>query len=184
MSPESHGPTSAATPPEHGPDVSKDPDAHLVDITDETWGVILSHRLNNSYSLTDYRPTLASGLLIKRGPDGTHASLTFPPDDTQGPVCVGVNVLWACNTGRVPAIGPDGSVYRLGSVVGAQGTETAPRITADAVLKELLGMYRGLGLLAKLRGMRGTKLGTMPWHIAAALRGVKGLEMCMWKRRM
>jgi len=53
------------------------------------------------------------------------------------------------------------------------------RVTAETLLKEALGQYRALGLLAKLRGMRGTRHGTVPWHIAAAMRGVKGLGKVM-----
>lgn len=43
-----------------------DADATLVDILDTTWGAVLSHRLNNSTSLTELNPSLASGYLIKR----------------------------------------------------------------------------------------------------------------------
>ena len=32
------------------------------------------------------------------------------------------------------------------------------------------------GLLAKLRGLRGTRGGTLPWHVVAAKRGVEGLS--------
>jgi mediator of RNA polymerase II transcription subunit 13 len=50
------------------------------------------------------------------------------------------------------------------------------RTTAEGLLKEVLGQFRALGLLAKLRGMRGTRNGTLPWHIVAAKRGVEGLS--------
>lgn len=43
-----------------------EPDAVLVDVTDTTWGVVLSHRLNNSNSLLDFQPALISGYLVKR----------------------------------------------------------------------------------------------------------------------
>lgn len=38
----------------------------LTDICDESWGVILSHRLNSSPHLTEYRPALTSGYLLRR----------------------------------------------------------------------------------------------------------------------
>ncbi|GAB1215334.1 hypothetical protein ATERTT37_004520 [Aspergillus terreus] len=38
----------------------------LTDVTDETWAVTLSHRLNSSPHLMDYRPALASGYLLRR----------------------------------------------------------------------------------------------------------------------
>ncbi|KAJ4349585.1 mediator of RNA polymerase II transcription subunit 13 [Didymosphaeria variabile] len=67
VSPE-QGLTPAATP---AAEISTDPntesDARLVDMTDETWGIILAHRLHNSNSTNEYRPALISGLLVKRG---------------------------------------------------------------------------------------------------------------------
>lgn len=56
---------SASTPTDLQP-VEPDSDTVLVDICDESWGVILSHRLNNSPHLTEYRPALASGYLLRR----------------------------------------------------------------------------------------------------------------------
>jgi mediator of RNA polymerase II transcription subunit 13 len=49
------------------------------------------------------------------------------------------------------------------------------RATAENLLKEVMAHFRGLGLLAKLKGMRGTRHGTLPWHVVAAKRGVEGL---------
>ncbi|KAI9844612.1 MAG: mediator of RNA polymerase II transcription subunit 13 [Sclerophora amabilis] len=84
QSPDQHGNTAAAHTPNAAtptdttnsstannalPDL--DADATLVDISDNTWSVILAHRLRNSNSIIDYRPALASGLLIKQG-DGVH----------------------------------------------------------------------------------------------------------------
>ncbi|KAJ2905632.1 Mediator of RNA polymerase II transcription subunit 13 [Zalerion maritima] len=39
----------------------------LIDISDQTWGAILAHRLNMSASLTELSPSLVSGYLIKHG---------------------------------------------------------------------------------------------------------------------
>ncbi|PGH09166.1 hypothetical protein GX51_00920 [Blastomyces parvus] len=61
-----------------------DPDTILIDKSDETWGVTLSHRLNNSYSLTKYQPALASGYLLRRS--GT--------SDTDGQAVMTVNVIY------------------------------------------------------------------------------------------
>ncbi|KAK2590772.1 hypothetical protein QQS21_011542 [Conoideocrella luteorostrata] len=43
-----------------------DVDAVLSDVTDQTWGAIVGHRLNNSTSVTDLHPALVSAYLIKR----------------------------------------------------------------------------------------------------------------------
>lgn len=69
-----NAPMSAPTP-EVPPET--EPEYTLTDIHDESWAVILSHRLNNSPHLTEYRPALASGYLLRRrGPtdgDGVFA---------------------------------------------------------------------------------------------------------------
>ncbi|KAI1380529.1 mediator complex subunit 13 C-terminal-domain-containing protein [Hypoxylon crocopeplum] len=57
--------TSAPTP--GGDNSESDGDATLTEITDQTWGAVLSHRLNNSTSLTELNPALISGYLVKRG---------------------------------------------------------------------------------------------------------------------
>ncbi|KAJ4393702.1 hypothetical protein N0V93_002917 [Gnomoniopsis smithogilvyi] len=74
MSPEQSGNPStpkpaggASTPGADNTIAEAESDASLVDITDTTWGAIVSHRLNTSHSLTDPSPALISGYLIKRG---------------------------------------------------------------------------------------------------------------------
>ena len=62
--------TSTPTPGDNSA-TDSDADATLTDLTDQTWGAVLSHRLNNSSSLTELNPALASGYLVKRG--GTRA---------------------------------------------------------------------------------------------------------------
>jgi mediator of RNA polymerase II transcription subunit 13, fungi type len=47
------------------------------------------------------------------------------------------------------------------------------RGTAEMLFKDVLPQYRGLGLLAKVRGIN--KLGLVPWHIEVAGRVVEGL---------
>ncbi|TKA68221.1 hypothetical protein B0A49_09252 [Cryomyces minteri] len=124
-----------------------DSDAHLVDLTDETWGVILAHKLHNTHSLGVWAPGLISGLIVRR--DGHNAQGKVP--------AISVNVLWisAAAGGRV-AIG---------------------RRAEEALLRELMIMYRGLGLLARVKGVTvGDGEACVPWHVAAALRGARALE--------
>ncbi|KAI1429801.1 mediator complex subunit 13 C-terminal-domain-containing protein [Xylaria sp. FL1777] len=59
--------TSGQTPGGDNNATDSDIDATLTDTTDQTWGVILSHRLQSSVSLTDLNPALVSGYLVKRG---------------------------------------------------------------------------------------------------------------------
>ncbi|EKG11491.1 Mediator complex subunit Med13 [Macrophomina phaseolina MS6] len=287
VSPDAHGFTPAATPSDGNTsapavDPANDPDARLIDVTDESWGVILQHRLHNSNSTTEFRPALASGYLIKRGADSNTDALASStgksdnPDTPRGPVAVGVNLLWIGSTpgGHTPqraaaaaaaaqaqaaaaahaaaqahahthqsatptptpsahnpnisiplqhleaaaaaaggasgngnvassagATGGMGSNINsplpspaggaMGQGIGAAAAASTggggggpfaanqARTTYDTVLKEFLVMYRGLGLLARLKGMRGTRGGAVPWHVAAAMRGVKALERCV-----
>ncbi|USP79551.1 Mediator of RNA polymerase II transcription subunit 13 [Curvularia clavata] len=231
VSPSDPGPglTPAATPAADptAADPAADPEARLVDITDDTWGIILAHRLHNSYSTTQFSPALISGLLVKRGETlQTSNSISHPiPDPEQGPIVVAVNFLWIgavgssrnaatnlpfppstssstatsssssstqpsdlpspggsnlpnpypSNPGTPQSPGPGQEGQR--STTSLMWTPTPQtRTTAEGLLKEVLGQFRALGLLAKLRGMRGTRNGAVPWHVAAAKRGVEGLS--------
>ncbi|KAK8157766.1 mediator complex subunit 13 C-terminal-domain-containing protein [Phyllosticta citrichinensis] len=260
VSPDQHGFTPAATPSEStaAADPSADPEARLVDVTDESWGVILQHRLHNSNSTVEFRPALASGYLVKRGADAEAAAAAASStgngggvadsDTPRGPIAVSVNLIWIGSTagshnhqqrqssglganlasmdssvagqspnsplaspgggnGNTPTTntnnnnngggggGSSSSSSSTGSTnnnngagsaaaaAAAQGVggvnpfaNQAARTTYDTVLREFLIMYRNLGLLAKLRGMKGTRGGAVPWHVAAALRGTEVLE--------
>ncbi|KAJ0426534.1 mediator complex subunit 13 C-terminal-domain-containing protein [Aspergillus carlsbadensis] len=115
-----------------------DSEAFLADICDETWGVVLSHRLNGTLHLTEYRPALASGYLVRR--KGT--------TDTDGAFTMNVNIL---HTQRPPS-------------------------SYETLLREILGMYRNLATLARVRGTRIVQHGTLPWHIATAVRAQEVLS--------
>ncbi|KAF2848675.1 hypothetical protein T440DRAFT_556499 [Plenodomus tracheiphilus IPT5] len=218
--------TPSATDPSQDP--SQDPEARLIDVTDETWGITLAHRLHNSNSTNHFSPALISGLLVKRGISfATSHSVSHPiPDPEPGPIVIAVNILWigAVGTNTTPPTNtnstrnnspfpPTSSTTDTGtpsasspasSYAGSSTTSAPPspspvadaagprstsslmwtptpqtRSTAENLLKEILGQFRALGLLAKLRGMRGSRHGSVPWHIVAAKRGVGGLEKVM-----
>ncbi|KAJ5759259.1 Mediator complex subunit Med13 [Penicillium odoratum] len=57
-------PYNALTPTELS--LEPDSDVVLTDILDESWAVTLSHRLNTSPHVTEFRPALASGYLLRR----------------------------------------------------------------------------------------------------------------------
>ena len=110
---------------------SHDADARLIDITDETWGVIMSTTLlsssNSLLAMEHSCKPLASAYLIKRA----------GPRDEDGLVRIGLNFL-----------------------SGQMGHKM--------VIKEVLGMYAGLGLLARVRGAVDEVRGLVPLHVAAA----------------
>ncbi|KAJ6028594.1 Mediator complex subunit Med13 [Penicillium herquei] len=121
---------NAPTPTD--PSFEPDSDVVLTDIMDESWAVILSHRLNSSPHVTEFRPALASGYLLRR--KGTSDN--------------------------------DGVFTMTANLIHSQ----RPASTHEAVLKDILGMYRDLSSLARARGMRSVQENTLPWHIATALR--------------
>jgi mediator of RNA polymerase II transcription subunit 13 len=133
---------SAATPGENT--AEPDADARLIDYTDQSWGAVLAHRLNNSNSLLELSPALISGYLLKRG--GTNL------DDP--PIVMEINIVYS-------------------EVVGN------PRIFHEGLLREVLGYYRGLGTLARIRGVVDSVKDVRPWHVAAAEKAVKALYMLM-----
>ncbi|ESZ96743.1 hypothetical protein SBOR_2887 [Sclerotinia borealis F-4128] len=139
-----NAPTPLEAPSTSTPAVPPEPDqnSRLIDLTDQTWGAILSHRLNNSNSLLEFNPALISGYLIKSS--GTSS------DDP--PIVLEVNIIHA-------------------EVVGN------PRTFHDTLLKEILGYYRGLATLARMRGVVHPVKDGRPWHVAAAEKAVKALYM-------
>lgn len=120
---------NASTPTEAG-EMTISPDATLVDVREQSWGAVLSHRLNNSNSLLEIYPALISGYLIK----STGSAV-----------------------GDVPAL----------MEVNILHCEVNPRLY-EALLKEILMVYRGLGTLARARGRTDRATDVRPWHIAAA----------------
>jgi mediator of RNA polymerase II transcription subunit 13 len=132
---------TSATPSDATAEVKIEPDAILVDITDETYGAILSYRNYNSNSPLEQRPALISGYLIKRSGAGA----------TDIPIVLEVNIIW---------------------------TEVNPRML-EPFLKEILGWYRGLATLARVRGLIDPVKDARPWHIAAAEKAVRSLYFLM-----
>ncbi|RFU35149.1 hypothetical protein B7463_g1232, partial [Scytalidium lignicola] len=146
-------PGSAPTPAVDSPanpgtpgDISSEPDidARIIDYTDECWGAILSHRLNNSNSLLDLNLALISGYIIKRG--GTSSD--------EPPVLLEINIVHS------DVIGNTRTFY-------------------EGLLREIIGYYRGLGTLARVRGVVDPVKDGRPWHIAAAEKAVKALYMLL-----
>ncbi|KAK3303523.1 mediator complex subunit 13 C-terminal-domain-containing protein [Chaetomium strumarium] len=119
----------------------QDGDTTLVDATETTWGVVVSHRLNNSPSLTELNPALASGYLVKRA----------GPRAEDPPVAMEVNVVYCDNA----------------------------RAMYDGLLREMLAYFRGLGTLARVRGVVEKEVDVRPWHVAAVEKAVRVLYLLM-----
>lgn len=126
-------PTPASGPPDG------DTDARLIDITDESWGLVLPVANVDALLPPWLCGPLASGYLLKRG--GTR--------DEDGLLAIGVNVVHAELKG------------------------------IDPLLRDVLGMYRDLAALARIRGVVDRVKGMLPWHVAAARRAGASINRLM-----
>jgi mediator of RNA polymerase II transcription subunit 13 len=175
-SPDAGAPTPAPTPSDAvSAEIAADPDAHLVDATDETWGLILAHRLNLRATATEYYQSLSSGLLVKLPPrTPTESPFAIGAGavraDTVGRVAV--HLLWAHNNSAKSQ--EQQQQQRGGGEWGHSSSVSKPH--ADGVLREYLGHFRNLALLAKVRGLDDGRAGLLPWHILVVVRAVEGLD--------
>jgi len=115
--------------------------AALIDLTDQTWGAVLGHRLNNSTTLLELQPALVSGYLVKK----TGAQLE------DAPAVMEVNLIHTENTARA----------------------------YEPLFREILSNFKGLGTLARARGVVRKETDVRPWHVAAAEKAVRALYMLM-----
>ncbi|KAF9888196.1 mediator of RNA polymerase II transcription subunit 13 [Aspergillus nanangensis] len=134
-----YGAANAPTPSESA--LESESESLVADICDETWGVTLSHRLNSSPHLMDFRPALASGYLIRRK----------GATDGDGMYTMSVNLIYT----------------------------QRPTSSYEALLREILQMYRDLATLARIRGTRTVQHSAMPWHIATAIQAQETLSQVM-----
>ncbi|KAK2783038.1 mediator of RNA polymerase II transcription subunit 13 [Onygenales sp. PD_12] len=106
--------------------IPPDPDLEtvLVDKSDETWGVTLSHRLNNSYSLAKSQPALASGYLFRRS----------GISDTDGHAVMSVNIIHTSSRRPIDMLLRDvlrmyrglATLARVRGIIHVQGNNALP----------------------------------------------------------
>ena len=151
VSPDAHGhtaPLNAPTPDATDPSAT-DPDAQLLDSRDETWALILPFSVTHAPDPYVPKRVLASGVLLRRGEVRVNKPLPS----------LGIDIIE--NLAPKTAVG--------------QTSWLMPR-SAEGVLREVLGWYRGLALMARLRGVKGAKDGILPWHVGIAVAGARGLD--------
>jgi mediator of RNA polymerase II transcription subunit 13 len=169
VSPEPSASTPTGTPSEFNNEVPSDGDSQLVDATDETCAIILSHRPVVETGPDQYRQTLASGLLIKIPPHSSTQS-PFDTDECVDPStvnCIALHLLWGRNQGKSPESGEKAWNHPAAVQKGL----------ADSLLREFMSLYRNLALLAKVRDLKDGKSGLIPWHILLATRASKALDL-------
>lgn len=116
-------------------------DAVLIDVTDQTWGSVVGHRLGNPAAVLDLQPALLSGYLIKRTGNKME----------DAPAVMEINLIH---------------------------TDATPR-SYEPLLREMLSNFRGLGTLARARGVVDRDTDIRPWHVAAAEKAVRALYLLM-----
>ena len=159
-SPAAAAASSTAPPPLPQPDA--DPTARLTDATHQSWCLVFAHQPNTSHTIP-YSPSLASGLLLKR----RSASPTDPP------VHIQVNLMHLDFGAELGARMNAGLVESTRLIPGA-GVDSQQH-NWNETLKEIMGMYRSLVLLARIRGSIGVA-DTRPLHVVNVERALEGLE--------
>ncbi|KAK4549447.1 hypothetical protein LTR36_006444 [Oleoguttula mirabilis] len=137
-----------------------DPDAHVIELADESWGVLFSPAYAASaMSGAGGQAVLATGALFKRGGDDGHGHGFGEGGGLPLPGLV-VGLVWTVQ------VRPNGNVDE------GNGRQ------AEMTVREVLRMWRGLSVLATARGLGGSGVGggVMPVHLLAALRGAEGVE--------
>jgi mediator of RNA polymerase II transcription subunit 13 len=158
-----------------------DPDAHLIETEDETWGMLIDRDVASTLHPSKGWPesvvkrpshiaALSHGILIKRGKtSGTISSFAaerpFP--------CAGASLIWT---------------LRVRPKNDRQGAGERPNVDegsarhAEVMLREVLGMFRNLGMLSKVKGLDPS--GLVPVHVIAALQGAEGLNGLLREEHM
>ena len=133
VSPDASGHTIPATPApsDQAPaNAESDPDAHLVDTADESWGMLLSPAFTSfsSHSCSNSEASstapVAKGILFRRGDPASNKLES-----------IGVELRWDIR------VRPNGAVD--------EGVAKQSEVT----LREVLRMFRGLGVLGRIRGI-------------------------------
>lgn len=150
-----------------------DPDAHLIETEDETWGMLIDRDVastlrpwkgwpKSAMKRPSHIAALSHGVLIKRGKTGDAVS-SFAAERPYP--CAGASLIWT---------------LRVRPKSDRQGGGERPNVDegsarhAEVMLREVLGMFRNLGLLSKVKGLDPS--GLVPVHVISALRGAEGLD--------
>lgn len=156
-----------------------DPDAHLIEAEDETWCMLIDRDVASTLRPSKSWPessmkratriaALSHGVLIKRGK--TSDAVSSFAGERPYP-CAGASLIWT---------------LRVRPKSDRQGVGERPNVDegsarhAEVMLREVLGMYRNLGLLSKVKGLDPS--GLVPVHVVAALKGAEGLDGLLRER--
>jgi mediator of RNA polymerase II transcription subunit 13 len=178
------GNTTITAPPTPAPSeaasgiIEADPEAHLIETEDETWGMLIDRDVastlrplptNWTRPISPYQQNnieaLAHGVLIKRGALHSNENTNNTSSKPRPYPCAGASLAWT---------------LRVRPKSERQGTGERPNVDegsarhAEVMLREVMGLYRNLGILSKVKGLDAT--GLTPVHIVSAARGAEGLN--------
>ena len=147
--------TAAAppTPASSDPAPDTDAEAHIVEVADESWGLMLSPAFASSAS----SDPLASGMLFRRGSSGPSG---LPDSDSARLEALAVSLHWDIR------VRPNGTV------------DEGPARQAEFTLREVLRAYRNFAVLGRARSLSGSGdgRGVVPVHVDLVLRGARAVE--------
>ncbi|KAI0477791.1 mediator complex subunit 13 C-terminal-domain-containing protein [Xylariaceae sp. FL0804] len=165
-----------------------DADAALTDLTDQTWGALLSHRLPPPNSTNTTSTSTGSTAAAARGATGAGAAGSQSQAQVQAAQAAQVQSQQQQQQLLPPAALASGYLVKRGGArpddppvlveVNLVHSEGSPR-AYEPLLREMLTYYRGLGTLARARGMVDVDTDARPWHVAAAEKAVRALYMLM-----
>ncbi|KAK9239972.1 mediator complex subunit 13 C-terminal-domain-containing protein [Lipomyces kononenkoae] len=140
-----------------------DQDAVLVDVKDETYGVIMNHRLVlDPLDLFSVRFSLATGYLVKPGPGSTTTTSTTTKTAAARAAEDGTKLMSVLELSLLH--------YSSSRTTGDSKKMTmapAPPAAADKIVADLLRQYRGLACYGAASGIGDGRNGVLPWHVAA-----------------
>lgn len=138
----------APTPPETTFEHGFDNDVVLKDLTEDVWMITLPFGTNQSHSMHEIRPALASGMLLKRVATESKGELRT--------TVVGVNLC------LLPRKSP--------------ATTPVPAHEREQLLQEVMLQYHALHTLAIAKRCIEPNAACVPWHVASVWKGVKCLD--------
>lgn len=153
-----------------------DPDAHLVDVEDESCGVVFKPQ----FSLLTGMEGMASGAIIRKG-GGRDGNDNGGGGGGRERGMLGVCVLWTLQVKASPNGQGNGGGGVGGGGGGGGNVEVGSARQAELTLREVLRMFRSLGVLTRARGLDSDEGGAgggsvRPVFLAVAMQGARGLE--------
>lgn len=164
-------PTNTATPnaPPTPSTAGFEEDARLIDIGEDSWSFVSPTPIfdalvpNNPYAA----PKLGTGYLLKRMYNGDDAN---QENDILSVVGVELMFMDALSSPK-----QDGNGGRR-----VEGRNEGSFAERARTLSDLMGMYRDLATLAKIRNLDDGLGNKLPWHVLAVRRARKGLKVLRW----